>query len=89
LSTEPLLIRCPFQYAPVDMEADPRCQATLVWVTRSEVNERGQGASESWTNSDLLWVRLWVGSFRCHVRQLLEKMAGTTGLEPAASAVTV
>jgi hypothetical protein len=32
LSTEPLLIRCPFQYALADAEADPRCQASLVRV---------------------------------------------------------
>jgi hypothetical protein len=30
LSTEPLMIRCPFHYALADMEADPHCQASLV-----------------------------------------------------------
>jgi hypothetical protein len=30
LSTESLLIRCPFQYAPADTERNPRCQVSLI-----------------------------------------------------------
>jgi hypothetical protein len=33
LSTEPLLIRLPIQYALADAEADPRCQATVFAVS--------------------------------------------------------
>jgi hypothetical protein len=36
LSTEPRLIRCPFQYALADAEADPRCQASLVRSSPSQ-----------------------------------------------------
>ena len=36
----------------------------------------------------MLWVELWVGIFGTIPSNLLKRMAGTTGLEPAASAVT-
>src|ERR1700728_2760307 len=35
-----------------------------------------------------VWVKLWVGLLGAIPSNLLERMAGTTGLEPAASAVT-
>ncbi len=35
-----------------------------------------------------LWVKLWVGLLGAIPSNLLKRMAGTTGLEPAASAVT-
>jgi hypothetical protein len=35
-----------------------------------------------------MWVELWVGVFGAIPSNLLKRMAGTTGLEPAASAVT-
>ena len=34
------------------------------------------------------WVKLWVGLLGAIPSNLLKRMAGTTGLEPAASAVT-
>ena len=34
------------------------------------------------------WVKLWVGLLGTIPSNLLKRMAGTTGLEPAASAVT-
>ena len=37
----------------------------------------------------MLWVELWVGIFAAIPSNSLKRMAGTTGLEPAASAVTV
>jgi hypothetical protein len=36
----------------------------------------------------MLWVELWVGIFAAIPSNSLKRMAGTTGLEPAASAVT-
>jgi hypothetical protein len=36
-----------------------------------------------------VWVKLWVGVLKPIPSNLLKGMAGTTGLEPAASAVTV
>ena len=37
-----------------------------------------------------VWVKLWVGlEWKHHSLTALKRMAGTTGLEPAASAVTV
>jgi hypothetical protein len=36
----------------------------------------------------LLWVELWVGILAAIPSNSLKRMAGTTGLEPAASAVT-
>jgi hypothetical protein len=36
----------------------------------------------------MLWVELWVGIFAAIPSNSLKGMAGTTGLEPAASAVT-
>src|SRR5271168_458023 len=36
LGTEPLLIRCPFQYALANTDADPRCQASLVRSSSSQ-----------------------------------------------------
>ena len=35
-----------------------------------------------------MWAGLWVGVFGAIPSNLLKRMAGTTGLEPAASAVT-
>ena len=35
-----------------------------------------------------VWVKLWVGLLGAIPSKLLKRMAGTTGLEPAASAVT-
>ena len=35
-----------------------------------------------------VWVKLWVGLLETIPSNLLKRMAGTTGLEPAASAVT-
>jgi hypothetical protein len=35
-----------------------------------------------------MWVQLWVGPLGAIPSNLLKRMAGTTGLEPAASAVT-
>ena len=35
-----------------------------------------------------MWVELWVGVLGSIPSNLLKRMAGTTGLEPAASAVT-
>jgi hypothetical protein len=35
-----------------------------------------------------MWVELWVGIFAAIPSNSLKGMAGTTGLEPAASAVT-
>ncbi len=35
-----------------------------------------------------VWMQLWVGLLRAIPSNLLKRMAGTTGLEPAASAVT-
>ena len=35
-----------------------------------------------------VWVKLWVGLLGAIPSNLLKRMAGTTGLEPAASAVT-
>jgi hypothetical protein len=35
-----------------------------------------------------VWVQLWVGLLGAIPSNLLKRMAGTTGLEPAASAVT-
>ena len=35
-----------------------------------------------------LWVKLWVGLLGSIPSNLLKRMAGTTGFEPAASAVT-
>jgi len=35
-----------------------------------------------------VWVKLWVGVLNPIPSNLLKRMAGTTGLEPAASAVT-
>ncbi len=35
-----------------------------------------------------MWVEMWVGIFAAIPSNLLKGMAGTTGLEPAASAVT-
>ena len=35
-----------------------------------------------------VWVKLWVGLLGAIPFNLLKRMAGTTGLEPAASAVT-
>jgi hypothetical protein len=35
-----------------------------------------------------VWVKLWVGVLKPIPSNLLKRMAGTTGLEPAASAVT-
>ena len=36
----------------------------------------------------MLWVELWVGILGTIPSNSLKRMAGTTGLEPAASAVT-
>jgi len=36
-----------------------------------------------------VWVKVWVGVLKPIPSNLLKRMAGTTGLEPAASAVTV
>jgi hypothetical protein len=36
----------------------------------------------------MLWVELWVGILAAIPSNSLKRMAGTTGLEPAASAVT-
>jgi hypothetical protein len=35
-----------------------------------------------------MWVEMWVGVLGSIPSNLLKRMAGTTGLEPAASAVT-
>ena len=35
-----------------------------------------------------VWVKLWVGILAANPSNSLKRMAGTTGLEPAASAVT-
>ena len=35
-----------------------------------------------------VWVQMWVGLLGAIPSNLLKRMAGTTGLEPAASAVT-
>jgi hypothetical protein len=36
----------------------------------------------------IMWVELWVGISDAIPSKLLKELAGTTGLEPAASAVT-
>ena len=36
----------------------------------------------------ILWIGLWIGIFKPPFRKSLGMMAGSTGLEPAASAVT-